>query len=75
MTYIAQMTITHSRTGALIQPGEAVDVSHLTPDELLMVLGAGMLAETCGGQEQPVLDEGTGTEQDGTAQDAPEESD
>jgi len=36
--YIARAVLSHSRTGALIQPGQEADVSHLTPDELLMLL-------------------------------------
>lgn len=36
-SYTAQTVITHSLTGAVIQPGEAVDVGHLTPDEILML--------------------------------------
>lgn len=38
MKYIAQTTVTHTPTGAVIQSGEAVDVSHLTPDEVLMLV-------------------------------------
>lgn len=37
MTYIAQTILSHRETGALTLPGEAVDVSHLTPDELMML--------------------------------------
>jgi hypothetical protein len=42
MNYMAASLLSHSKTGELIQPGEPVDLSHLTPDEiaLLMDLGA-----------------------------------
>lgn len=35
--YVAKRLLSHSVTGEYIQPGERVDLSHLTPDEIMML--------------------------------------
>jgi hypothetical protein len=41
MKYRALTTLTHTPTGALLPAGAWVDLSHLTPDERLLLLDVG----------------------------------
>lgn len=43
MKYRAADWVTHSVTNELISPGGLVDVSHLTPDQVLMLCDMGAL--------------------------------
>lgn len=45
MRYVARKLITHGKTGKLIHPGEPVDLSHLKPEEIKVLIEAGVVAE------------------------------
>jgi hypothetical protein len=40
-TYIARVNLLHSHTGAITRPGEEADLSHLSPDEIEMLVEKG----------------------------------
>jgi len=45
MTYIALKPVTHGKTGELILPPDKVDVSHLTAEQIKVLVDKGVIAK------------------------------
>lgn len=53
-TYVARVSLLSSLTGAITPPGEAVDLSHLSPDEIEMLVDKGAIDRLTVIEEAPL---------------------
>lgn len=62
MRYLALTTLSHGPSGTVIAPGDVVDVSHLTPDEVMMLESMSVIRPVA---DAPVVQSGTAPAEDG----------